>query len=130
MHLPTTVSASREILLCAGRPADIEWDDLGPLVYPAKLSRYHLCARTRGVLRGSYTYDPPLGTVLPAGCHTLRVHFESQSEGFRGNSSEWTVTVLPAAAKLQWPQPFPVIGAATPSRYTFLNSTHTPRRSL
>ena len=104
------VTASREISLTDGRLAEIEWEAPPPLEYPSRLNRYHLCARTRGTLRGTLLYDPPLGTVLPAGEHTLRVHFHSQAEGFRSCAAELSVCVLPAQPRLQWPQPFPIIG--------------------
>lgn len=51
------------------------WATPAPITYPAPLTSAQLNAVSSGV-PGTFTYTPPLGTVLPAGTHTLAAQFK------------------------------------------------------
>lgn len=59
-------------------PTELTWDTPDTITYPTPLSSTQLCA-TIGDAQGRMTYNPPIGTILPAGIHTLSVTFTFDS---------------------------------------------------
>lgn len=53
----------------------IIWNNPNPITTTTPLSSLQLNANTNPVLSGVYTYDPPMGTLLPKGTQTLNVIF-------------------------------------------------------
>jgi hypothetical protein len=53
----------------------------------------------------SWMYDPPVGTVLTAGTHTLQATCMPTSTSFAVTTTTATLTVTPAVPQLAWEQP-------------------------
>lgn len=107
-YLP--VEGKRLISIFPKKTVSIYWNSPKPLVHPEPLNRGHLCAAlsTPGA-RGPIVYDPPLGTVLPAGRHFLTARFVSESAAFLDSVMNVPVTVLQGTPRLVWPTPYPMI---------------------
>lgn len=69
-----TTTAQMRIL--PKRVLTLYWPDPVELVHPSPLTRAQLNACITGMqVKGEWKYDPPLGTVLPAGQHKLLATF-------------------------------------------------------
>ncbi|MFZ9774381.1 MAG: fibronectin type III domain-containing protein [Candidatus Nanopelagicaceae bacterium] len=71
----------------------LTWNNPASIVYPTPLGPTQLNARAN--TPGRFTYDPPAGTILDPGTHTLKVNFEPNlSRTFQNASTQVTITVL------------------------------------
>lgn len=107
-YLP--IGDTREVVCIKRKPVILYWSTPKPLVYPAPLTRGQLCASasTAGA-RGEFLYDPPLGSVLPAGANRLTVTFRSDNMALAHASAEVILTVLPGKPRIVWNAPTPLI---------------------
>ena len=79
---------------------------------------------------GSFTYEPPLGTVLDVGVHQLTAHFKSLFPiEFRDTTVTNTITVTPTESIIQWNMPA-IIYLGQPVSEAHLNcQVHQPSAS-
>jgi YD repeat-containing protein len=100
------------------------WNDPAPITAlvalgPAQLNARVLPSGTDPA--GAVTYDPPLGTLLPAGDHELRVSVAATAS-YEAASGSVDIRVTPVTASLQWNNPAPII-YGTPLSAAQLNAT-------
>ena len=82
----------------------LTWATPAPIVYGAPLRRAQLDARAS--VGGSYVYDPPAGTVLIAGRHTLSVTFTpSHANDYTTVTASVTLQVDRATPAVKWAKP-------------------------
>ena len=93
----------------------ITWPTPGSITYGTALSGTQLNA-TASVPGGTFSYSPPVGSVLPAGPQTLSVTFTpTDATGFASATASVTLTVAPALASVM-PDPLgKMYGAADPT---------------
>ena len=70
-----------------------------------------LPAATVPTLTGTYTYSPPLGTMLGAGTTTLSVTFTPTNSAYAPASATTAITVAQALPTLTWTTPAPITTA-------------------
>jgi FG-GAP-like repeat/Bacterial Ig-like domain (group 3) len=79
-------------------------------------------SNTQVVVPGTYAYNPPSGTLLSVGTHTLNVTFTpSNTTGYTSASATNTITVVKATPIITWPTPA-AIAVGTPLSSTQLNA--------
>ncbi len=116
------VSDVRHVLVTDG-PTEVRWDPPSPIVYGTPLSVTQLNAISW--IPGWFTYDPPLGTVLHAGLHTLTARFRAvDSTIYQVTTKTVTIQVTPASPGLSWETPA-AIPYGTPLSSAQLNATAT-----
>ena len=82
----------------------LTWSDPLPITFAAPLTVTQLNATAS--VAGAFTYNPPIGTVLGAGVHTLTASF-APTEAIRYENASATVniTVNKATPVISWPAP-------------------------
>jgi hypothetical protein len=85
----------------------VTWNNPAPIVYGTALSAAQLTATASQP--GTFSYNPPAGTVLNAGTHTLSVYFTPTSANYYGGN--WTVTlvVTKRTPAITWSNPAPIV---------------------
>jgi pectin methylesterase-like acyl-CoA thioesterase len=81
----------------------ISWSNPASITYGTVLDETQLSATATGNSSAS-VYDPPAGTKLNAGTHTLSVTFP-EDDNFRESSSSVSIVVNKAASVITWPTP-------------------------
>jgi YD repeat-containing protein len=102
----------------------ILWDDPAPITVLQVLTATQLNASVIGsgsAPTGQLTYDPPLGTLLPAGVSTLRVTV-AETADYQAASVSADLIVRHVISHLQWAQPAAIV-YGTPLSGTQLNAT-------
>jgi len=86
----------------------IEWPAPAPITDGAALNAAQLNATAS--VAGTFTYDPPAGTVLEAGTQTISVAFTpTESTNYTAAQAQVSITVTKAArTEITWPTPRPV----------------------
>ena len=80
---------------------------------------------TQVVVPGTYVYNPPAGTLLSVGTHTLNVVFTPDNTGgYTGATGSTTIVVTQAKPTINWPTPG-AISTTTPLSSTQLDATAT-----
>ena len=97
----------------------IQWSNPASIQYPTPLTATQLnaVAICKGIptIPGTYSYNQPLGTVLPVGTHTLSVTWTPMYPN-DCTSLSTTVTIIvtaPAAPTISWPNPANQVGPYT-----------------
>jgi lysophospholipase L1-like esterase len=99
----------------------ITWATPAAIAYGTPLSAKQLDATV--ATDGTFSYDPPLGTVLHAGSQTLSVTFTpTDTSEYTSATSSVTLTVNQATSMLSWATPNAVI-SGTPLSATQLDAT-------
>lgn len=98
---------------------EITWPDPAPITYGTPLSSAQLNATASfngRTVPGSFSYDPPAGTVLPAGTRNLRVTFTpNDTTNYAPVSVDRTITVNRAPLTVVADNRSRTYGAANPS---------------
>jgi len=82
-------------------------------------------SNTQVVVPGTYVYNPPSGTVLSVGTHTLNVTFTpADSAGYTGANGSTTIVVRQATPIINWPTPA-AIATTTPLSSAQLDASAT-----
>ena len=93
--------------------SDIYWDAPLPINYGTALSEDQLNARamdwTGREISGTYSYDPLVGTVLPAGEHELTVMFIPDDPNYEITTASVMITVSASDLLISWTPVSPVI---------------------
>ncbi|MGC2401858.1 MAG: FG-GAP-like repeat-containing protein [Acidobacteriaceae bacterium] len=77
---------------------------------------------TQVVVPGTYVYNPPAGTILAVGTHTLNVTFTpDNTSGYTGATGSTTIVVTKATPIINWPTPG-AIATTTPLSATQLDA--------
>lgn len=85
----------------------LTWANPSDLVYGARLTTAQL--RARSSADGQFTYDPPAGTLLGAGRHTLTATFSPQNgDAYKRATVTAELTVLKARPAITWGTPAPL----------------------
>lgn len=93
-------------------PPAIKWLASQPLVYGTPTVELHVNPGTPG----TFTYTPAVGTVLPAGMHTLFVVFvPDDTETYETVEASFQLTVLPAPLTIQATDALKPYGAPLPA---------------
>ena len=81
------------------------------IVHPFPLNKLQLNASVRGggYFRGSWEYNPPFGTILPAGTHTITATFIPDRPTVRVTSISVQLEVEQGMSRLVWNTPAPLI---------------------
>jgi Bacterial Ig-like domain (group 3) len=109
----TTASASVTLVVNQATPT-ITWASPAPITYGTALSATQLNAAASfggGSLSGTFTYNPPVKTILGAGAQSLSVTFTP------ADTTDYTAAT--ASVTLQVNQAMPTIGWATPAPITY-----------
>ena len=115
-----SVTASATITVNKGTPA-ITWANPGNIVYGTSLDNSQLNAASD--VSGVFTYNPPAGTVLNTGTHTLSVTFTPSDSGkYNPASKSVSLNVLQATPQVTWPAISPIV-YGTPLSAKQLNAT-------
>jgi hypothetical protein len=85
----------------------VTWNTPAPIVYGTALGAAQLNAT--GSQPGTFTYNPPAGTVLNAGTHTLQVYFTPTSSNYYGGSWTTTLVVAKRTPVITWGNPAPIV---------------------
>ncbi|HEX6162282.1 MAG TPA: Ig-like domain repeat protein [Vicinamibacterales bacterium] len=102
-YVPATASVTLEIL--KGTP-DVSWVIDTGIYYGTPLSGTQLNATSP--IPGTFTYDPPAGTVLPAGTHTLSVLFTPSSPDWNPRTVTRSFIVGKSSPSVLWNTPAPI----------------------
>lgn len=89
-----TISVNQSGVSSGGVPATISWAAPAAISYGTPLSATQLNAISN--VPGSFSYNPPAGTILPAGQQLLTVSFAPTQTGYSGSQGSVSLTVLPA----------------------------------
>lgn len=99
----------------------VTWSAPASIAYGTALDASQLNATAD--VDGWFSYDPPAGTVLAAGTHTLTAHFTpSDTAAYTSANASLSITVVPAASPISWSPPSP-IAEGTPLTAVQLNAT-------
>ncbi|HTW46852.1 MAG TPA: FG-GAP-like repeat-containing protein [Acidobacteriaceae bacterium] len=102
----------------------INWPTPAPITYGTALSAAQLDAT--GSVPGTLNYDPPAGTVLTAGTHTLAVTFTpTDTTDYLPSSTSVSIVVNKATPTITWQNPA-AISYGTPLSATQLDAVATP----
>lgn len=102
--------------------AVLAWQTPAPITYGTPLSSVQLNATAN--TPGTLSYSHALGTVMPAGTHTLYAYFmaDDQANYLPGGQETVALEVVPAAAVINWAAPA-AIGYGTALSAAQLNAT-------
>lgn len=106
----TTATASRTIEVIQGTQT-ISWQTPATIVYGTPLTAAQLNATvtaTAAPPSGALTYNPPAGTILPAGTHTLTVT-AAATEFYAAAAKSVTLIVIRAQPAITWAVPAPIV---------------------
>jgi len=99
----------------------LTWDTPSDITFGTPLSAVQLNATAN--VSGTFTYQPPIGTVLDANPNQLlEVTFNPTSPGFISVSDSVTINVLKATPQINWNQPAAIV-EGTPLTLSQLNAT-------
>lgn len=101
-----TVTAQKQITV-ARQTTTVTWNEPALIVYGTSLSAAQLNATASQA--GTFTYDPPLGTVLSAGPHSLSVNFVPDSPNYSGGSGSVTLLVVKRTPAITWNNPAAIV---------------------
>jgi MBG domain (YGX type)/FG-GAP-like repeat len=90
------------ILLIHKATATVTWPQPSSLIYGTPLSEVQLNATT--TVPGSFTYNPPSGTILAPGTHTLQATFAG-NDNYDVPAAFNSVTVVQGAQTIHWNTP-------------------------
>ncbi len=85
----------------------VTWNAPAPIVYGTALGAAQ--SNATGSQPGTFTYNPPAGTVLNAGTHTLQVYFTPTSPNYYGGSWTTTLVVAKRTPVITWSHPAPIV---------------------
>src|SRR5262249_40341850 len=86
----------------------ITWNNPGDITYGAALGFAQLNAFAN--MQGSFVYDPPAGTVLDAGTHTLSVTFTpNDTTNYNTATKSVSITVFKTTPFINWSYPADII---------------------
>ncbi|NLH75371.1 MAG: hypothetical protein GX456_20185, partial [Verrucomicrobia bacterium] len=103
-----------EIELSGPVAAPIVWATPADITYGTALGPSQLNASS--TVQGTFAYDPPAGTVLPAGTHTLSVTFTPvDTVNYTPATKQVTIKVLKAPLTIKADNKSKVYGAALPA---------------
>jgi len=103
----TTATATVHIDVYPAAPT-ITWADPAAITYGTALGDAQLNASSS--TPGTFTYDPPAGTVLNAGTNQeLRAQFTSSNPNYANASVTAHITVNPAAPTITWMDPVDIL---------------------
>jgi Bacterial Ig-like domain (group 3) len=106
----TSVSNVLTQVINQATPA-ITWPNPAPIVYETPLSSTQLNASAN--VGGSFSYNPPAGTVLNAGNQTLNTTFTpTDTLDYKTVPDSVPLTVLQATPVINWPTPSPITAQA------------------
>jgi len=101
----TLPTGRRNSAFFAGAPI-IYPDPLPSWLFEAQASFFNPETQEAEYVEGVFEYDPPMGTVLPAGTYTIHLTFTPNNLAkFRVNKASKKITVLPSPVPLDWPTP-------------------------
>ncbi len=81
--------------------SSVTWSNPAAITYPQSLGFSQLNATAS--LPGTFNYSPALGTILPAGTHTLHVSFTpTDSSHYAGSSKDVTIVVGKRTPAITW----------------------------
>jgi uncharacterized protein DUF4082/Calx-beta domain-containing protein/Big-like domain-containing protein/purple acid phosphatase-like protein len=84
----------------------IVWPAPGAIVYGTALGATQLNAATSPAVAGTYAYDPPAGTALPAGDRTLSVRFTpTDTTRYTSADASVSIKVMKAPSTISWSTP-------------------------
>ena len=117
----SSVTLNRQFLVVKAN-AVLAWQTPAPITYGTPLSPVQLNATAN--TPGTFSYPIPVGTVLPAGTHTLYADFMANdlANYMPGGQKTVVITVLPAVPVLTWAPPAPIVYGTALSA-TQLNAT-------
>jgi MBG domain (YGX type) len=99
--------ASKSVIITVGYPqATLLWNNPADIVYGTPLGAAQLNASAD--VAGTFTYNPPAGTVLDAGAQQLHVTFVPSSPGSTGATKTVTINVNKANQTIAWSDPAPI----------------------
>jgi hypothetical protein len=101
----TTTTASVPLEVLKGTP-DVTWNIDTGIYYGTPLGATQLNATSP--LPGTFVYDPPAGTVLPAGTHTLTVLFTPASADWNARLVSRSLIVGKSSPAVLWDTPAPI----------------------
>jgi hypothetical protein len=84
-------------------PSQLTWATPSAIDYGTPLTATQLHATATSP--GTFTYDPPLGTVLTAGTHTLTAHFTSSDNTIADGTATVDLVVRKLTPSLTWSDP-------------------------
>jgi pimeloyl-ACP methyl ester carboxylesterase len=120
--------ASKSVTINVGYPAaTVTWTNPAAIVHGTPLSSTQLNATADTA--GTFTYNPPAGTILDAGTQQLHVTFVPSSPGLTGATKTVTIDVIKANQTIAWSDPAPIV-YGTPLSSTQLNATVTRPSTL
>jgi hypothetical protein len=95
-HLPTASLGTFALTVQPyQQPSAITWNPAGPITYGTVLASAQLNATAN--VAGTFVYNPPVGTLLPAGTATLSAIFTpTDSLGYIGATNTVSLVVMPA----------------------------------
>jgi hypothetical protein len=85
----------------------ITWGEPQSIVYGTALSATQLNATASQP--GTFSYDPPLGTLLSAGPHQLSVYFAPTNPNYYGGTWYVTLLVTKRTPTITWNTPAPIV---------------------
>jgi hypothetical protein len=101
--------------------ATVTWATPAPVAYGTALSSLQLNARTTAP--GAFSYNPPAGTILGVGTHTLKATFVPTTPGNYGSvTANVTLQVIQGTQTISWTNPAAII-YGTPLSAAQLNAT-------
>jgi hypothetical protein len=113
------VTVTRPITVFQAYPP-LTWSNPAPIPYGTALSAAQLNASS--TVPGTFSYNPPLGTVLDAGSRTLTATFTPDSPNYQVYTAQKTLTVTPLTTSLTWSNPAAIV-YGTPLGATQLNAS-------
>ncbi len=99
----SSATASTTITVTPNTPV-ITWPQPGNITAGTALSAAQLDATAN--VPGTFAYNPPAGTVLPAGTQTLTANFTpTDAKDYSSATASTTITVTSNTPVISWPQP-------------------------
>ena len=113
--------ATKSVTITVGNSqATVVWNNPADIVYGTPLGAAQLNATADTA--GTFTYNPPAGTILDAGARQLQVTFVPSTPGITGATKTVTINVNKANQTIAWSDPAPIV-YGTPLSATQLNAT-------
>src|SRR5205814_4196219 len=101
------VSRAATLTILKAAPS-LTWTNPASVTYGTPLGATQLNATTS--VAGTFVYEPPAGTVLGAGTHTLSATFTpADAANYNGATANVTITVAKAAPAVTWPNPVEIV---------------------
>jgi len=100
------IAANTIIFVTKGTPA-IAWSSPASIPYGTRLTPAQLNATAN--VPGTFTYDPPLDTLLGLGTQTLNVTFTPQTTNYDIATATTTINVTQGTQSIVWGTPAPIV---------------------